>query len=90
MVITPWGSDVLRAKKYQLRGLRKLVQKSNWVTCTQGSRFEKDIVTLLDIPKENCIIFLLGLLLLMKYYLVRLLQMSKPSEYGDLRVNMSL
>ena len=53
MVITPWGSDVLRAKKYQLRGLRKLVQKSNWVTCTQGSRFEKDIVTLLDIPKEK-------------------------------------
>ena len=53
VVITPWGSDVLRAKKYQLRGLRKLVQKSNWVTCTQGSRFEKDIVTLLDIPKEK-------------------------------------
>jgi len=53
VVITPWGSDVLHAKKYQLRGLRKLVQKSNWVTCTQGSRFEKDIVTLLDIPKEK-------------------------------------
>lgn len=53
VVITPWGSDVLRAKKYQLRGLKKLVQKSDWVTFTQGSRFEQDAVTLLDIPKEK-------------------------------------
>lgn len=53
VVITPWGSDILRAKKYQLRGLKKLVQKSDWVTFTQGSRFEKDSVALLDIPKEK-------------------------------------
>lgn len=53
VVITPWGSDILRAKKYQLRGLKKLVQKSDKVTLTQGSRFEKDAVTLLDIPQEK-------------------------------------
>lgn len=53
VVITPWGSDILRAKKYQLRGLKELVRKSDRVTFTQGSRFEKDAVALLNIPKEK-------------------------------------
>ncbi len=53
IVLTPWGSDVLRAPKNKLNDLRKLVRLSDIVTTQQGSRFEQDVKRLLNVPQNK-------------------------------------
>ena len=53
LVLTPWGSDVLRAPKKMLKDLKKLVQFSDVVTALRGSRFEQDVIRILDVPQNK-------------------------------------
>lgn len=53
IVLTPWGSDVLRARPFMLKGLRKLVRLSDVVTAQRGSRFEQDVKRILDVPQNK-------------------------------------
>lgn len=53
IVLTPWGSDVLKARPFMLKGLRKLVRLSDVVTVSKGSRFEQDVKRILDVPQSK-------------------------------------
>lgn len=53
IVLTPWGSDVLRARPFMLKRLRKLVRLSDAVTAQRGSRFEQDVKRILDVPQNK-------------------------------------
>lgn len=52
LVLTPWGSDILRAKQKNLKRLAKLVEKADYVSCGQNApRFREDIIRLLKVPE---------------------------------------
>ena len=56
MVLMPWGSDVLRAKKRKLNRIIKLVRRADYVTCGRHApRFRQQIMNLLNVPEEKMV-----------------------------------
>ncbi len=53
VVLSPWGSDVLRANKNKLKKLRKLVEKSDLITAASGGRFKEDVGCLLHVDASK-------------------------------------
>lgn len=51
LILTPWGSDILRAKNRDIVKLRELAQKSDIITSPQGSRFKADVSHILRVPE---------------------------------------
>ena len=62
LIISPWGSDILRAKAYAIPGLRKLAAKSDVITCPKGTRFENDLINILHTPIEKLYDLSLGVI----------------------------
>lgn len=57
LVLMPWGSDVLRANKQQIKKLKELVKQADYVTCgSHAPRFKKQIVRLLNVPEKKIVI----------------------------------
>lgn len=53
LIISPWGSDILQATPRSILKLRKLAAKSDVITSPKGSRFENDIIAILQVPVEK-------------------------------------
>lgn len=62
LIISPWGSDILRAKARAIHGLRKLAAKSDVIICPKGIRFEDDVIRILHTPKEKLYDLSLGVI----------------------------
>ncbi len=54
IMLTPWGSDVLRTNGKSLEKLKKMVNVAQFVTCgADDSRFRQDVIRLLDVPADK-------------------------------------
>lgn len=53
LILSPWGSDVLRVKTYAIHNLRKLAKAADIITAPLGSRFESDVKKILNISDEK-------------------------------------
>ena len=62
LIISPWGSDILRAKPHAIPNLRKLAAKSDVITCPKGIRFENNIIDILHAPAEKLYDLSLGVI----------------------------
>lgn len=56
VVLTPWGSDILRATRRKLNKIQRLNKIADYVTCGRDiPRFKEDIIRLLKTPKEKLV-----------------------------------
>lgn len=57
ILLSPWGSDILRVKKRQLKKLSALASKVRYISCgrSEQGRFRQDIIRLLNVPEEKLI-----------------------------------
>lgn len=56
IVVSPWGSDILRASDDALKQVERLAAAADYVTCGRDvPRFAADIVRLLHTPKEKLV-----------------------------------
>ena len=62
LIISPWGSDILRAHSHAIPNLRKLAAKSDVITCPKGIRFENDIIDILHAPADKLYDLALGVI----------------------------
>lgn len=62
LIIYPWGSDILRAKSSDIPDLRELASKSDVITCHKGTRFDDDIITILQTSVEKIYDLSLGVI----------------------------
>jgi len=62
LIISPWGSDILRVPSRAISGLRKLAAQSDVITCPKDTRFENDVITILQAPAEKLYDLSLGVI----------------------------
>ncbi len=55
LVLTPWGSDVYRIKKYYKRKFQKVYNIVNKVCAIPGTKFGDDIIEEFSVPIDKCV-----------------------------------
>lgn len=56
VVLTPWGSDILRATPKTLNKIKRLNAIADYVACGRDiPRFKEDIIRLLEVPEEKLV-----------------------------------
>jgi len=56
VILTPWGSDVLRVSNKKLRTLTKLAKLSTYVSCSKSVlRFKQEIMSLLNVAESKLV-----------------------------------
>lgn len=56
ILLSPWGSDILRAKRRDLKKLQVLARQSDFVSCGREQlRFKNDVARLLRVPEEKLV-----------------------------------